>query len=114
MKIVLALPYTGMKPWRCNGSNDNCRYCSGWGYVGDETPLPIQGHPPNNPYIGMKPPTPPELDPEIWEEIVRQCLLSQEEENGKRLASKKRELGFLVLLAAICLLILFLVWFSRR
>jgi len=29
-----------MKPCTCNGTNDNCRYCSGSGYVSDSTPLP--------------------------------------------------------------------------
>ena len=34
-----------MKPCVCGGSNDNCRYCGGAGYVPDDRGLP---HPPSD------------------------------------------------------------------
>ncbi len=37
-------PVTKMKPCVCAGSNEDCRYCSGSGYVSDSTRLP--GAPP--------------------------------------------------------------------
>src|SRR5271167_1446668 len=94
------LQYAVMKPCTCNGSNDNCRYCSGSGYVRDETPLPTQPYPPNNPYLNMKAPTPPYLDPEIWDELVKTTLLVQEEEKRKRQAWRKRESRSTVLVVA--------------
>lgn len=103
-----------MKPCVCNGSNDNCRYCSGSGYVPDETPLPIQGHPPHNPYVNMKPPLLQKLDPKIEDEIVRQLLLHQEEENRKRQAWKEESRKRALVSAALLLIILFLIWLSRR
>jgi hypothetical protein len=108
------LEYAVMKPCVCNGRNDNCRYCSGSGYVSDETFLPVQGHPPHNPYVNMKPSLPQKLDPKIEDEIVRQLLLHQEEENRKRQAWKEESRKRALVGAALLLTILFLTWLSRR
>jgi len=35
-----------VKSCTCNGTNDNCRFCSGSGYVSDTTPLPRPPSPP--------------------------------------------------------------------
>jgi hypothetical protein len=97
-----------MKPCVCNGSNDNCRYCSGSGYVPDEKPLP-KGIP-ENPYIGMKPSAPPRLDPEIEDEIVRGILAREAERNRLQALREerwKRALVAALLLLAILVLVLF-------
>jgi hypothetical protein len=100
-----------MKPCVCNGSNDNCSYCSGSGYVPDEKLLP-KGIP-ENPYIGMKPPTTPPLDPEIEDEIVRGILAREAERN--RLQAWREERRRKALVGALLLVvILFLVLFFRR
>ena len=100
-----------MKPCVCNGSNDNCRYCSGSGYVPDKNPLP-KGIP-ENPYIGMKPPTTSRLDPEIEDEIVRGILAREAERN--RLQAWREERRKRALVGSLLLLvILFLVLFFRR
>ena len=96
------LQYEGMKPCVCNGSNANCRYCSGSGYVPDGE------HPPKgirqNPYIDMKPSTPPPLDPKIENEIVRGILAREAERNrleARREERRKRTLVVAVLLFVI-------------
>jgi len=98
-----------MKPCVCNGSNANCRYCSGSGYVPDEESLP-KGTP-TNPYMGMKPPAPPQLDPKIEDEILRGVLARQAERNefdARREQRRKRALVGAALLVVILLLVLFL------
>jgi len=100
-----------MKPCVCNGSNDNCRYCSGSGYVPEEKPLP-KGIP-ENPYIGMKPPTTPRLDPEIEDEIVR-GILAREAERNRLLAWREERRKRALVGALLLLVILFLVLFFRR
>ena len=102
------LQYAGMKPCVCNGSNANCRYCSGSGYVPDEERLPKGIR--KNPYIGMKPSTPPQLDPKIEDEIVRGILAREAERNrleARREEGRKRALVGAVLLFVILLLVLF-------
>lgn len=105
------LQYAVMKPCVCNGSNDNCRYCSGSGYVPDEERLPKGIR--KNPYIGMKPSTPPQLDPKIEDEIVRSILAREAERNRLEAWKEERRKGALVS-AALLLVILFLVLFFRR
>jgi hypothetical protein len=97
-----------MKPCVCNGSNDNCRYCSGSGYVPDDKPLPKGVT--KNPYIGMEPPTPPRLDPGI-EEVF--WLGKQKERNrleARRAQKRKNILVFAALLLLTLLLYLFFRW----
>jgi hypothetical protein len=63
-----------MKPCTCNGTNNNCRYCSGSGYVSDPTPLPKTPGPAQ--WIPMssveKEPGPPVFlkRPTDWNEII--------------------------------------------
>jgi hypothetical protein len=100
-----------MKPCVCNGSNDNCRYCSGSGYVPDDNPLPKGVA--KNPYVGMKPPAQPQLDPAIEAEIFRGILARQAE--GKKLEARRAEkrrniLVFASLLLLTLLLYLFFRW----
>jgi len=100
-----------MKPCVCNGSNDNCRYCSGSGYVCDDAPLP-KGIT-KSPYIDMKPPTPSRLDPGIEDEIVRGILARQIERNKletRRAERRKNILVFAALLLLTLLLYLFFRW----
>src|SRR6266849_10642908 len=108
MVSVWAYNTGSMKPCVCNGSNDNCRYCSGSGYVPDEEPLP-KGMP-ENPYIGMKSPTTPRLDPEIEDEIVRGILAREAERNRLQALREKRRKRALVG-ALLLLVILFLILF---
>jgi len=63
-----------MKPCTCGGTNENCRYCCGSGYVPDSTPLP-EGPTPR-PRVPMsfieKEPSPPVFAKERtnWKEII--------------------------------------------
>jgi hypothetical protein len=100
-----------MKPCVCNGSNDNCRYCSGSGYVPNEKALP-KGIP-ENPYIGMTPPTTPRLDPKIENEIVR-GILAREAERNRLQACREEKLKRALVFTVLLLVILFLVLFFRR
>lgn len=105
------LEYAVMKPCVCNGTNDNCRYCSGSGYVSDNKPLPKGIL--ENPYIGMKPPTALRLDPKIEDEIVRDILAREAERNRLEACREQRRKRALVG-TLLLLVILFLVWFFRR
>jgi len=63
-----------MKPCTCNGTNDNCRFCSGSGYVSDSMPLPKPPNPSQRIPMSFneKEPRPPVFakTPTDWKEVI--------------------------------------------
>ena len=63
-----------MKPCACNGTNDNCRYCSGSGYVSDPMPMPKPPTPSQRIPMSFteKEPLPPVYPkaPTDWKEVI--------------------------------------------
>jgi len=108
-----------MKPRVCGGSNDNCCYCSGSGYVPDSAPLPRHSH--RNPYLGKRFATSrygADEPPKDSDKILTEFLTAQQERRRKEQALKdeanKRALVGAAFLLLLALIIFFLVNLLRQ